>query len=283
MKALVIGAGFMGSIKDDPKDDRIFTHGKAYKLHPGFNLVGFVDPDIERAMLACNRFGGIAYEAIDDAFDYNEIDVVSVATPDATHCTVLTDLAKRPVKYVFCEKPLVNTLEELETVEKAFAGTGIKVVVNYTRRFLPQVWNIKHLLDAGICGKYLYSVGHFGNGLIHDGSHMVDLLLYLADTVENFHFHEIDSKFYRIFELDIFFEKGRIRFTDFGWQIKLSSVKLSPFYHWQQHITEDTVIPCDIDRAMYTAVNNLDAGLSTIESAGRTLRECFRLSSTNGK
>jgi predicted dehydrogenase len=277
--ALVAGAGFMGSLKDSPNDDRIYTHGKAYKAHPGFNLVGFVDSDIERAMLASSRWGGLAYQTIDEAFDNHEIDVVSVATPDETHCEVLIDLAKRPIRHVFCEKPLVNTLDELEKVEKAFAKSKVKVTVNHTRRFLPQVLEVKSNIDRGIYGEYLYAVGHFGNGLIHDGCHMVDLMLYLVDTVENFHFHEINSKFYRIFELDMFFERARVRFTDFGWQIKVSSVKLSPFYHWQQHIVEDTVIPCAIDRAIYDALDHFESPTSTLKSAGRTLRECFRLSS----
>jgi predicted dehydrogenase len=282
MNALVIGAGFMGSIKDDPKDDRFFTHAKTYKTHPGYNLVGFVDPDTNRLLDAQLKWGVRGYFDINSAFDNQKIDIVSVATPDAMHCAILQDLAKRPIKYVFCEKPLVTTLEELEIVEKAFAGTGIKVIVNYTRRFIPEVWDVRNKIEQGYYGKYLYSVGHFGNGLIHDGSHMVDLLLYLVDTVDNFHYHELDSKYYRIFELDMFFEKARVRFTDFGWQIKVSHVKLSPFYHWQQHIVEDEVTPCAIDRATFWAIDDIDYSESTLETAGRTLRECYRLNSMNG-
>jgi predicted dehydrogenase len=281
LNALVVGAGYMGSIKDDPNDDRIFTHAKAYKKHPDFNLVGFVDIDSERLARASNKWDTGCHLSIRDAFFNREYDIVSIATPDETHCEILKDLAKRPIKYIFCEKPLVTNLKELEEVEKALEGSEIKVIANYTRRFLPQVWGIRDEIERGLYGEYLYSVGHFGNGLIHDGSHMVDLLLYLVDTVENFHYHEIPSSNYRIFELDMFFEKARIRFTDFGWQIKISHVKLSPFYHWQQHIMEDTVIPCDIDRAMYWAIDELDYPGSTLETAARTLRECFRLNTMN--
>jgi predicted dehydrogenase len=279
MNALVVGAGYMGSIKDDVNDDRIFTHAKAYKRHPMFNLVGFVDPDPNRLVDAQLKWKTKGYLTIEEAFRYNKIDIVSVASPDETHCEVLIDLAKRPIRHVFCEKPLVNTLDELERVEKAFAKSNVKVTVNHTRRFLPQVLEVKSNIDRGMYGEYLYAVGHFGNGLIHDGCHMVDLMLYLVDTVENFHFHEISSHFYRIFELDVFFDKARVRFTDFGWQIKVSNVKLSPFYHWQMHIVEDTVIPCAIDRAIYDALDHFESPTSTLKSAGRTLRECFRLSS----
>lgn len=287
--ALVIGAGFMGSKKDSYENDKIFTHGKAYCLHPRFHLMGFVDTNLEDAKNAASIWGGSGYASIDEACSANKIDVVSIVTPDGTHFDVLRDLGLvENLKHVFCEKPLTMSSISAKQIISGYRYTGLSGSVNYTRRYLPEFDELKQQIRKGEFGKYLFSQGYFGNGLIHDGSHMVDLLLYLVNTYENFSYKEIDSELYRIFELDMFFEKKRIRITDFGWQIEYQTTGISPFYNWQTHINHEKTIQCRIDRAMYNAIDNIANYLDgkeklkcTFEDAYNVLEACECLAKKN--
>jgi predicted dehydrogenase len=272
--ALVIGAGFMGSKKDSLEDDKVFTHGKSYYLHPKFNLVGFVDTNLEEAKKAASIWGGKGFTKLKSACASSRIDVVSVVTPDQTHFDVLADVALLTgIKHIFCEKPLAPSFILARGITNLFSWLDISGSVNYTRRYLPEIDELRLQISRGDFGSYLFSQGYFGNGLIHDGSHMVDLLLYLLGTYENFSYNEIDSSLYRIFELDIFFEKKRIRLTDFTWQLEYQTTGISPFYNWQTHINHEKTVQCRIDRAIYNAIDNIANYLDGKEDLKCTFRD----------
>lgn len=287
--ALVIGAGFMGSKKDIGPSLGIYTHGKAYSRHPQFNLVGFLDSNLSVAKNAAAVWGGKAYNDLDEAFS-NRIDVVSVVVPDNIHYPILKELARRDMSLVLCEKPFVETIEHAQDIVDLYKKEGIYGAVNYTRRYLPQIQQLKREIASGAFGEYLFSKGYFGNGLVHDGSHMVDLLLYLLDTTRNFDYEEIPSSLYRIFELDLFFQTVRIRLTDFTWQIEYQTRGVSPFYGWQIHMNHEKTIKTDIGIAMFLAVANVanfldgtEPLLCTFEDAKKTLEVSLCLEQQKSK
>lgn len=276
--SLVIGAGFMGSLKDSKEEEeRIFTHGKAYNKHPGFNLVGFVDKDIKRSKEASIIWGGNYYSSIDEAFKNNKIDVVSIVTPDSEHFNTLLEVSNFPVKHVLCEKPFTETVVEAKSIIELYKKKSISGSLNYTRRYMPEIESLKNEIKQNSFGKYLFSTGYFGNGILHDGSHMVGLLLYLLNTVENFSYTEVPSDFYRIFELDIFFERKRVKLKDFTWQIEYQTPGISPFYGWQTHINYEKTVFCNIDKAMYLAVDDIYNHLTDKTSLKCSFKEGLKI------
>lgn len=256
---VVIGAGYMGSKKDTTESRSVYTHGKAFSQHDGFKLVGFVDTDKAKADMAAYTWGGMSFDCIDDAYNFGGFRVAAIATPDDTHYNVLRQLLRYPIRAVFCEKPLCLSLEQAKELEKEYKKEGIITLVNHTRRFMPELQELREKIITRTWGNPLFSVVYYGNGLVHDGIHAIDLLLWLGLDPKQCKYTEIPSSFYRIFEIDMFFEQGRIRLTDFSWRIEEYGVETSPYYRWQQHLTRehhhDTLVR--LDTAMTYAVNHL--------------------------
>ena len=55
--------------------------------------------------------------------------------------------------------------------------------MNYTRRFVPEIRSIREAIKSGNYGAFLTGTGYYGKGLLHNGSHMVDLLQFLVGEV----------------------------------------------------------------------------------------------------
>lgn len=75
-----------------------------------------------------------------------EIDTVFVLTRHDSHAA-LTAEALRSGKHVFVEKPLALSMEELEAVEAAAAGSDRLLMVGFNRRFAPLATRLKSLVQ----------------------------------------------------------------------------------------------------------------------------------------
>ncbi|KJE25633.1 putative dehydrogenase [Frankia torreyi] len=88
-----------------------------------------------------------AVAGADAVLDDDDIDVVVIATPHATHAGLAARALERG-RHVWCEKPLALSFDELERVEKAAAVGGGALVVGYNRRFSPAVGAARAALAA---------------------------------------------------------------------------------------------------------------------------------------
>lgn len=128
----------------------------------------------ETAQRAAETIGGNAVAVSDyrEITENPDIDAVDIATPNALHFDALMS-AIRHNKHIYCEKPLVATVEEANAVEKCLAdytGTS-RVVLQY--RFSPAVIRAKQLIDEGRLGTILEFRGHF----LHAGSSRPDTVI----------------------------------------------------------------------------------------------------------
>ncbi|WP_235488580.1 Gfo/Idh/MocA family oxidoreductase [Frankia sp. AvcI1] len=88
-----------------------------------------------------------AVAGADAVLDDDDIDVVVIATPHATHAGLAARALERG-RHVWCEKPLALSFDELERVEKAAAAGGGVLVVGFNRRFSPPVRAARAALAA---------------------------------------------------------------------------------------------------------------------------------------
>ena len=244
LRALIIGAGNIAAGYDQPDSAEILTHAHGFASVPDFELIGFIDADIEKAKVAAQKWGGQVFVNIADAFAGGPIDVVSVATPDATHAAILQELAGFAPRVIFCEKPLATSLTDAEKITALYRSLPTQIQVNYLRRFVPAFQEIRDAIAAGLFGKYLTGSGIYVKGFLHNGSHMVDLLrFWLGDIVETgrlgpisldsegdpemsarlqfkdggcFLVQSLAGNPYWMFEMDLFFEKRRLRVLNSG-------------------------------------------------------------------
>jgi len=261
---LIIGAGRIGAFFDTPGKDYILTHAHAFKKHPGFNLIGFIDTKIQRAEEASNIWNTRAFLTIDEAFSKHDIDVAVVAVSDEYHYPVLKELLNYPIKLVFSEKPITKTVEQAVEIVDLFKKKGIPLVINYSRRFVPDFLSLKDKISSDTFGGYLSGSGYYGKGTLHNGSHMIDLLMFLLGDIDKTHtvlnvsdhfkddptcsailtfksdgkffMQAIDCRNYTLFEIDLLFEKQRVRILESGFKIEYYDVFNSEIFAGYQEL-----------------------------------------------
>ena len=311
-RVAIVGAGRIGAMLDDPRNPLILTHAHGYKACEGFDIVGFVDSNLDKAEAASARWGGAAFESIEKMFETKSVDVVSVCLPDELHYAALLALAEESVKFIFLEKPAVRTPAEADEIRTLYSGLPVRVQVNYTRRFVPEIRSIREAISTGKYGAFLTGTGYYGKGLLHNGSHMVDLLQFLVGAVGkvakvsemvdfcdqdpsvsalltmccggDFHLCHIDSRKFHVFELDLTFERKRIRICGLGTIIEEYSVGDNRLFEGYRTLNKDTEYDTEHPKAMYHAIanirNNLDRNeplVCTLEESLETVKTCSRI------
>jgi predicted dehydrogenase len=282
---VLIGAGNIGAFFDTPSHSRVLTHAHAFTKHPGFKLVGFVDTNSEKCSQAANLWGGGAYTAVDEAFSENDIDIVTVAVPDEFHYPILLDLAERPIKAVFAEKPLAKKKEESLALFRAYKRRPLPLCVNYTRRFVPEFEELRAAIAAGTFGAFLTGTGYYGKGILHNGSHMIDLLRFLIGDISDgtvvgkvsdffpedpsttcvitfrsgavFFLGAVDCRMFTIFETDLIFERKRVRIIDSGYTIQEFGIKDDPMYKGYKKMVSQREVSTSMGDALYRAAENI--------------------------
>ena len=292
---LIIGAGKIGAFFDTPQSEAVLTHAHAFSSHPGFILKGFVDADRQQAERAALLWGTEAFDSVTDAFACHSIDVAVAAVPDEAHCQLLLELADRPLKLVFAEKPLAKSRAEAECIVQLYRERCIGLAVNYSRRFVHAFADLREKIAQGEFGRYLTGTGYYGKGTLHNGSHMIDLLCFLLgeptgmttlgairdwsdedptcsavlEIAEDCQFimQGIDSRCYTLFEMDMFFENARVRLVDSGFALELYSVIDSQVFSDYRVLSIGKRLAVNLNTALYEAA----AGIYGHLSAGRPL------------
>lgn len=120
-RAVIIGAGRIGAGFN--WHDDAYTHAGAYKALPNrVELVGFVEPNVERAAAATKKWGKAVFHRIEDALANLQPDIVSLCVQPEQQEEALGQVISR-VEGVWCEKPFMS---------RGYAGYPIQV--NYMRR-----------------------------------------------------------------------------------------------------------------------------------------------------
>src|ERR1700691_4640735 len=310
-RVAIIGAGRIGAMLDDPSSPHVLTHAHGYRACEGFEIAGFVDRDLNKANAASARWGGGAFDSLEELFETQAIDVVSICLPDELHYPTLLSVAEKPVKFIFLEKPAVRTVEEAKEVRTLYSALPVRVQVNYTRRFVPEIRSIREAIKNGSYGKFLTGTGYYGKGLLHNGSHMVDLLQFLVGEVGDvvkigevadfydddpsvsalltmpsggiFYLGHIDSRKFHVFELDLTFENKRIRICDLGTIIEEYSAGNNRTFEGYRTLNKEVEYATEHTKAMYYAIKNIRDNLErneplvcTLEESLETVKTCSR-------
>ena len=171
-------------------------------------------------------------------------DVVSVATPDATHVQMLELVLETPsVRAVLVEKPLALEPEVAETIVEHARRRGVLLAVNYSRRFAPSHRRLKAWLAGKPLGTIEMIRGLYVRGIKHNGTHWLDLARYLVGEVIGIRGSgpvapeqvdatiDVDLRFasgarghlqglrggeYSLFEMDLVGSLGRLQISDSG-------------------------------------------------------------------
>jgi predicted dehydrogenase len=184
----VIGLGFAGT-----------THLDAFTALPGAEVVALAGQEKERLEeLGTTRGVPDLYEHWEDLVARDDLDIVSIGTPNALHHPIaLAALASG--KHVFCEKPLASTGELAAEMVAAARNANRVLEIAFNHRRRADVQYLRRYLDGGPLGSIYHARASWtrrrgipglgswftskalagGGPLIDLGSHVLDIGLYL--------------------------------------------------------------------------------------------------------
>ncbi|EHJ01501.1 oxidoreductase domain protein [Clostridium sp. DL-VIII] len=301
---LIVGAGNIGAFFDKPLSMNILTHAHAFSNTEKFNLLGFIDLDRSKAEEASVIWTTSVFESLEDAFRMHTVDIISMCVPDNYHYEILKKVLNFPVKLVFAEKPLAKTLEEAKEIRNLYYEKGTACLINYSRRFVPEFEEIRNEFFDGKYGKFITGSGYYGKGVLHNGSHMVDFLRYILGEITttqsfnyNYDFYEDDPSIsaiinfknggiftmmnvpcnlYTIFELELLFERKKIKIKDSGFKIEVYDLADSTIFKGYKNLLKKKEYNSSLGRAMENAVDNIWNYMKKGEKLKCTLEDGFK-------
>jgi predicted dehydrogenase len=288
-RVLIIGCGNIagGFDSDRPATVAPLTHAGAYLRHGGFELAACVDPDDRRRAEFQARWSvaeaGESLAAL--GAEPGAFDLVSICSPTAFHHDHMeAALALRP-RLIFCEKPVTPAADMTAGWIEQCDAAGVKLAVNYTRRWDPRVADLARDLRAGIWGEVRSAVGVYTKGVVHNGAHMVDLLhmllgpirliaagrpvwdfwdddpsvpaLLQSDNGVPIHLAVGHSSDYALFELMLITERGEITMCGGGQTWTVRTPRDSAVFAGYRTLGDQETSEGGYDHAMLKAVANI--------------------------
>ena len=189
----------------------IVGYGRIGKRHAGHivkhgNLIAVCDIDRNKKNNLKTEFNNVEfYTSLEKLFqNHNNIDVVSVCTPNGNHCESTIFSLKNGAN-VLCEKPLALSIADCGEMIKTAEKNNKRLFVVKQNRFNPPVQKLKELIDKNKLGK-IYSVqlncfwnrnnDYYENSwkgtkdldggtLFTQFSHFIDLLYYMIGDISH--------------------------------------------------------------------------------------------------
>lgn len=241
----IVGLGRIGSLlEDDALREKPCTHAGAIAENRDAQLVAGCDIDAGRRETFRNRWScDRVYESAERMLRETHPDAVCVATHPDSHYRMVRAAEHSGVSVAVCEKPLAHTIRDAKRIADLHRRGHVRVVTNHERRYSADYRAVRRSIREGAFGKLLAVRGtlYFGSGrhdqvLLHDGTHMVDIINFLAGgrarlskrfgrmrsrTSSAYLFGHVGSapvvievgseRDHLVFELELSFESGRIR------------------------------------------------------------------------
>ena len=249
---LLIGCGQIAGGYDNPESKNVLTHlGAINKINKGKITLDIVEPEISNYLLIKNKWNikGDHFYSIKE-IKLNTYDIILITCNTSYHFENIRFCVENiNCKIIICEKPCCNNLDEINTAYKLCKSKDIKLYVNYQRRLISE-WNlIKNEVEMEVMGDFQFGNIYYSKGLINNCSHAINLILYIFNefdlSIKNIFDHIYDysksdptltftlklkdkeinfiglnDKNFSIFEIDLIFQKARIKCIDSGTIIK---------------------------------------------------------------
>lgn len=254
IRCAVVGTGRIGSsLETDRLREKPASHAGAIAHNRECALVAGADPDAGN-LASFGRLWKLPSNALfsdtREMLDAVKPDIVHIASDTDAHIPLLRLALECKVPVIVLEKPVAQTIEEAREafplVEEAERTKSSRVVVNHERRFAADYRAVREFIRSGELGPLLSIRAdlHMGKAkapesvLWHDGTHLADILSFLAgawsvtsvhgkasatagsflaigETADSRHIPIIiDSspgRDHLVFELELSFASGRVR------------------------------------------------------------------------
>lgn len=290
-RVAIVGCGKIAGGYDTPRRacrGKYRTHAAGYLADRRFKLVAACDTDDRVLRRFCGEWKiPAAHRNLETMLKHERPDVVSVCVPTRAHRSVLEILSRYPIRLVFAEKPLTDGFRKGCAIAKLYRRRKIALAVNYLRRWCPNHQKIKQIIDSRRLGRLRSFDAAYCGDLLNIGSHLIDLVQYLAGEIAAVRGEELILKggvrgYLQCvkqdrFTLQLLFDRGLVSITRYGYVGECTA--------WQggkaRVVFRFAPPGRGIDSAMKFAVGNLadhlcrrQALVSSASNALRTLAVC---------
>jgi predicted dehydrogenase len=165
------------------------AHVACYANHPRTEIVAVCDifpAAFERFdELWGDRWPGIAkYTDFREMLAKEQLDLISVVTPDHLHADIVEAAVNAGIKAIYCEKPIATTLADADRMIAVTEAAGVPMSINHTRRWYDVFQYAKAAIDAGHFGRVTH-IHALTTGpramLFRNGTHLIDISTFFAD------------------------------------------------------------------------------------------------------
>ncbi len=197
--AAVVGTGRIGwTLGYDKKREQPASHVMALKNNSRIKLLAGVDSDSQTLSLFKKRNPLVkTYSSVQELFKNCSPDMVVVAVNESSHLSATLEVLKGRPRLVILEKPVALNLKEAAKIKAAAKKFGVPILVNHERRFafdynaaadyLSKIGAVQCVRANLFSGMKLYDPDAEESGaysLLHDGTHLVDIVLFLLERLE---------------------------------------------------------------------------------------------------
>jgi predicted dehydrogenase len=207
------------------------------------NLIALGEKDIvllrtRKATLPDDELAGYPVETeLSEALQKHQPDAVIVTNPTSMHLDVAIPAAEAGC-HILLEKPVSNSLDRLDTLQKAAGKSGSQILVGFQFRYHPTLNKARELIQSNAVGKVLMVHAHWGEylpqwhpwedyrqsyaaradlggGVIVTLTHPLDYLRYLLGDIEslwsfNGHISPLEVDVEDVAEIGLKFASGAV-------------------------------------------------------------------------
>jgi predicted dehydrogenase len=273
-KAAIIGLGKIGLTYDlDLKRHAPSSHTLAYEMNPHFELAAAADVNLNQYEVL-KRFapGAQFFNDYRLMLSSQNYDVISICTPPSHHFETMEWILKEcTTKVIFCEKPIVANIEEVRSLTQLLENRKIQIIPNLSRRWSTGMRGIYEHVRRGTYGKLIKIHGRYTRGIFNTGSHLFDLFSWFAEGINcvrvleqvptssdadgdpsySFRFEAscgasgyveaFNDEEYYMFEIDLYFQKGKVEIRNSGDIIKYWRSAPHPLYSGFGLLEEESI------------------------------------------
>lgn len=195
--AALVGTGRIGfSLGFDKKREQPASHTMALLGNKRIKLIAAADSDPEN-LAKWERYVKGAQSFSSSSEMYKSIptpDIITIAVNEDSHMAeCLAAIAAKP-RLIILEKPVALNSAQAEEIAQAAEKAGVPVMVNHERRFaadynmakayIKEIGKLQSIRGELYSGLRIYGKEYEKDGtysLIHDGTHLVDIISWLLD------------------------------------------------------------------------------------------------------